>query len=113
MIDYIDCGGTPYGEDCVQVSKTKDYLDDMKKEVYVYKHQLERMFGNKLVGGMRFEVKWNPHDFGQYASVYLIYDDEYEQDIELATKIENNLPEEWDEESLIELLAKFGINNCP
>jgi hypothetical protein len=108
MIDCINLDGTPYGEDCVQVSSTKDYYDDMRNEVYIYKHQLEREFGDTLVGSMRFRVQWHPHDFGPYASVVLVYDDECEDEIELVNKIEEKLPEFWDEKAL-ERLVKFGL----
>ena len=97
MADHICLGPTPAGEDCVQVSKD-DYVEDMKKEVRTYVHQLQRMFPQADI-----RMKGFPHDFGMYYEAIMIYDDFSEESCRYAYDVEDQLPYEWDKEALIEL----------
>jgi hypothetical protein len=98
MTDYICIGCVPCEEECVQVSATENYLPMMRKELNIYKKQLERQFP-----GVRFKVKFFPHNFGQYGEVVAMFDDDNAEEAHRAFEVENNSPQNWDEVALKEL----------
>lgn len=51
--------------------------------------------------GVRFSTKVFPHEFGSYREVVVIFDDEDEDAVEAALHIENNLPQTWNDETVI------------
>jgi hypothetical protein len=101
MRDYLSIGSVPAGEDCVQVG-TKDYCERAKKECRAFAGQLLRRFGEPPTG-VSFAVKGFPHDFGTYYEVVVYFDDKIKAAIEYAFRVENNMPEYWDETAKKEL----------
>lgn len=101
MKDHLTLGTTPCDEPCAQVGKD-DYYEQMRREALVYKKQLLRMFGDPP-RNIRLMIKSFPHDFGTYHELCVIYDDEIEEEVDYAYKLEDELPEHWDEEAKIEL----------
>lgn len=100
-MDYYSLGSSPVNESCSQVGD-KNYDMASVLECEAYKNQLERLFENLLDGSMYFDIKEFPHDFGYYKEVCINFQqDSVEEDI--AVSIMDNLPEEWDIESLEEL----------
>ena len=97
MADYLELGPTPFEEDCVQVSKD-DYVEDMKKEVRTYVHQLQRMFPQADIRMRKFS-----HDFGGYYEAIVVYDEFDEKSCEFAYMMDDQIPARWDKEALIEL----------
>ena len=95
MRDYISLGSTPCDERCVQVSKDS-YLQEMRKECTIYVDQLRRRFPQVLFG-----IKSFPHDFGSYLEAVAYFDDE--NSAEAAFEVEANIPQNWDEVSVIKL----------
>ena len=102
MRDYIYFGPTPCDEDCAQVGQD-NFREQAKKEMNAYMNQLYRQFPELENSGVYLKILWQNHDFGTYGEVVAVYDDENSESLELALKIENNLPENWDEEALKEL----------
>lgn len=100
-MDYYSLGSTPCLEKCSQVGSS-NYSSESILECNAYKNQLERIFENLLDGSMYFDIKEFPHDFGYYKEVCINFmQDSIEEDI--AVQIMDNLPEEWDAESMEEL----------
>lgn len=101
MKQFLPIGCTPFDEDCTQVNPNVDYKPKMQKECDVYKRQLSREF--KLIGDMKFAVKWETSDFGSYAEVVVYYNDKSEEESHLAYTIEKYSSSHWDEEAKKEL----------
>jgi len=107
MKDYIELGTTPCSENCVGIG-SDDYRKQSKIEANTFAKQLIRNFGQGTLNNY-FEFKSFPHDFGTYFELVIHYNDEDEESLEYALKLEGNLPEVWDEKS-IEELQKLGYN---
>lgn len=84
-------------EDCVQVSKTQPYINEMMLECHKYKEQLQHAFPN-MPDECRFAVKPFPHDFGTYYEVVVYYEPNDEKSVEYAFNVEANLPAKWEEQ---------------
>ena len=101
--DYITLGPTPMGEDCVQVGSNEYYSGLDKKEVNRFCEMLQRRFPEWEEQGVVFRKKTFPHDFGSYSEACVYYDDTIEQACEFAYFVESNLPETWDDETVLQL----------
>ena len=103
MRDYLDIESAPYGEDCVQVNPNIDYMPAMMAETKRFKEMLERRFA-KLIEktGIYFKIARNPHDFGTYLSLQVVFDDENEKQTDAACFIESNCPETWDDDTVFD-----------
>lgn len=104
MRDYLVIGATPAEEACAQVG-SPDYKTRMIKEINAFINQLLRQFGPEPKGA-EIRVKAFPHDFGTYHEVVVFFDDNNEEAVNYAYKIENEAATRWDEEALIELGLK-------
>ncbi len=92
MREFVELGSVPNEEGCVQVSRDRDYMPDMRAQCERYRAGL-----SKKHPGMKFGIKSNPHDFGEYLEVVVYYDNGDESEEEAAYEIENNLPATWEE----------------
>jgi hypothetical protein len=101
MTDELFLSPTPIGEDCAQLGAA-DYSTKSSKECRAFINQLKRVFGEPP-SGANLRIKACPHDFGTYKDVVVVFDDTNEAATEYAYKVEANLPEFWDEESLKEI----------
>lgn len=101
MKDELFLSPTPVGEDCAQLG-SQDYHSKAKKECSSFINQLKREFGEPPAFS-RIRIKQCPHDFGTYLDVVVEFDDENDEATQYAYKLEANLPENWDKESLKEL----------
>jgi hypothetical protein len=99
--DYLTIGSSPAEEECAQVGK-EGYGEKAQKECRAFINQLVRQFGEPPYGA-RFSVKNFPHDFGTYKEVCVIYDENSEEAIAFAFKVEAESPANWDEEAKKEL----------
>lgn len=104
MIDYLNIGSTPTGEDCAQVG-TEDYQRISRIECNAFINQLRRELGNEPHGAFLISKSF-PHDFGSYMEVICKYDDTDEEAIAYAFRAESEQPEYWDEEAKKELKEK-------
>jgi hypothetical protein len=94
--DWLSLGPTPTGEDCAQVG-SDEYLLRTLLECKAYHAQLINQFGEPPAN-TRFGVKSFPHDFGTYHEVVVYFDDENEESVEYAYRVDANLPEYWTDE---------------
>ena len=108
QIEYYEIGSAPLDENCVQVSKTEFYEEEMKEECNKYLRMLEQRFPN-LPSGMLFKVKCNLHEFGKYYEVCLIYSGQNEDHIKAMLFIEEHLPLLWKDSSVFEELKKETV----
>jgi hypothetical protein len=99
--DYLTIGSSPAEENCAQVGKD-GYSEQSQKECRAFVNQLTRQFGTPPEGA-RFAVKSFPHDFGSYKEVCVVYNDNIEEAIEFAYKVERESPAQWDDEARKEL----------
>lgn len=105
MIDYIELGPTPHGEQCAQVGDS-DYSERARLECLAYIGQLRRTHPEKCEK-IRLKKQSFPHDFGSYYEVVARFSDENEDAAAAAVFLENNAPEYWDAEA-IEYLQENG-----
>lgn len=76
MIDYYDLCGTPAEEPCAQTGNN-EYHDTQQQriEIAVFKEKILREIGSPPKGFVRFKTITNPHDFGDYLSLRIEWDD--------------------------------------
>ena len=101
MSDYYEFETTPYEENCQQLGPNYDSTM-AKLEAKTLIEQLERQFPEQPDGAY-YIIKSNPHDFGYYYSVRLVYDDYDQNHQQFVNKVENKFPKNWDEQSLLKL----------
>ena len=93
MRDYLSLETTPCNEDCVQVG-SENYMVNARKECKRFIALLEKKFPKSV--GM-YRIATHPHDFGSYLDVEIVYDDENEEQTDIAMEVESNLPENWED----------------
>ena len=103
MRDRLEIGCTPSAEDCEQLGEGYS-SHKAALECNAFKRQLYRQFP-ELVDHptVRLVIRNNYHDFGTYPEVAVSFDDNDESGIDLAYRIESNMPEYWDDEAKAEL----------
>jgi hypothetical protein len=105
--EFIELGSSPANENCVQVSKTQDYQNEMKKECKAYSNQIKRVMlaNNYNIDNLNIRIftKGFEHDFGMYYEVVIKYPYDIEEACNAAYWCEANLPLDWDEQAKIEL----------
>lgn len=101
MRDSLNLAPVPLDEECAQLGAA-DYSTRSRKECTAFIAQLIRVFGEPPRGA-HFKMTSNPHDFGTYRDVDIVFDDENDAACEYAYNIEANIPANWDEEALKEL----------
>lgn len=113
-MDYLTLGQTPANEDGASVGEA-NYPERSKIECRVWKHQLLRVFPvpNKLDGLVHYQAKSFDHDFGVYREVCVVYSNAIGDAVNMAFKVENNAPPDWDEEAKTELAAALKEAGLP
>jgi hypothetical protein len=111
MRDYLDLDTVPCDEPCASVGQP-DYSTRARLEARAYVAQLQRAFPDAVAAGVYFRIKSNPHDFGSYLSVQVVFDDDDEAQTEWAYMIEDELPIAWDDDARNELAA-HGYDTVP
>ena len=104
MRDSLNLAPVPLGEECAQLGAA-DYSSRSRKECMAFINQLVRVFGEPP-SGANFKITSNPHDFGTYRDVDIVFNDEDEVASEYAYQVEANLPEYWDDAAKAELKAE-------
>ena len=112
MHNEITLGATPSNEPCVSVTANGDYFQAMQAECGIFKRQLIRQFVCPDHVLAYFKLKTNPHDFGSYMEVILVFEDADLDSSEFANNVEENLPDVWDstarkEIELSEILRQY------
>lgn len=98
-MEYLELGSAPSDENCVQVSSTRNYYEEMKEELQRYKLMLQKRFSFVQNSCCYFSVKWEQHDFGSYGEVVIKYP-ETEEGVKIAFFVEENLPSNWNEQEI-------------
>ena len=102
MIERIEIGSSPWGEECAQVGQ-KDYYIIAYRECAAYKKQLCRILRSNgfdpdtMPEGFALVVKGIQNDFGTYYEVVCRFNGDDERSWEIASFIESNAPEMWDD----------------
>lgn len=94
-MDTYQWGSTPYGEDCAQVG-SDNYYEEARKECKRLIAGLIKRFGEPPMGA-RFKICSNPHDFGTYYQVGLVYDEENEAHMAYFARVDDEFPETWED----------------
>lgn len=89
MREYLELGSAPYEETCAQVGQP-DYQEKAQIECKRYKEQLQKQFPEAILG-----IKSFSHDFGSYLEVVVYYNENNVREINMAFRIEANLPAQW------------------
>lgn len=100
--DYVTIGNVPYDEECTPNNPNDPaYGARQIKECGALARQLMRIYGDPP-SGAKFAIMKNPHDFGVYYDLVIIFNLENEVATEYAFKCED-LPDKWDSEAREEL----------
>jgi len=96
MIDYIELGSSPSGEDCAQLGTT-GYYERMTVEIGELRRMMERVHPVPLgYVSARYGRKAFEHDFGMYYELCAYFDDRDSVSIDWAFEAERCVPERWD-----------------
>jgi hypothetical protein len=107
--DFVELGPVPIDEDCTQIGDPEQEKWG-KIECRAYINQLKRQFPEETMV-VQLDLIRNVHDAGIYYEVGAPYRDDNEEQEEAAFYIENNLPNNWDDEAIIELeLAEHPLH---
>jgi len=96
MRDYLEIDTVPTEEDCAQVGAA-DYHARARREARAYIGQILRHYPEPMFGDIT--IKRNAHDFGEYLSIQIRFDDDDEQSCAWAFDIEADrlgVLREWD-----------------
>jgi hypothetical protein len=102
MRDSVDFETTPTNECCESIGP-KYNQKRAHTEAKATIAQLHRLFGEPP-DGSRFRIKSNAHDFGAYYSIEFLFDDDNDQHIDYGCRLENEWPERWDDDALLEVI---------
>ena len=101
MKDYLEIGSVPSDEPCCGVG-ADNYYEMSRIECQVFKKQLKRIFGEGTENNSIVIKSFN-HDFGSYSEVCVYFNDQDEESLDYAFKIEGECPENWDDEAIQDL----------
>lgn len=93
---------SPVCESCLQLGNDS-YHEFIGLETEAFINQLRRIFGPEPQG-CYFRVTKNPHDFGTYLDVEVVFDEDDEDASDYAYDVEADLPDYWDDEAKEELI---------
>jgi len=99
--ETMELGPSPADESCAQLG-TEEYTKWGRIELKAYLNQLKRAFPD-MPPELRLKIKANSHDFGTYHEVAVTYPMDNDEAMNYAFKMENELPEHWDEQAKTEL----------
>ncbi len=106
MRDSLSISCTPYDEECEQLGP--NYRPEIAKaECRAFANQIRRVCGQPPEGA-RLKIASNPHDFGSYHEVEVVYDDRDREAMEYAFKVEGADLATWDDEARKELSEVDG-----
>jgi hypothetical protein len=102
--DYLELGEVPYDEKCAQVG-VYGYTKVATMEVAAFTNQLRRLLKANNKPEMDIRPKWE-HGREASVSVVVYFDDENQDQIEVAYWLDENMPDKWDPEALEYLASK-------
>lgn len=102
MLDRFELAQTaPHEEPCAQVG-SPNYMKNARIEARAFINQIIRENGAPP-DGVSFKITNNPHDFGTYLDVALVFSDDDEEGANYVYSVESKTPDNWDEEAKKEL----------
>ena|ERR1035441_5251117 len=108
MWDSISIGPVPSDETCQQVGTAGYDSIAARNECKRFVALLTKLF--PPVEGARFTIKSNPHDFGNYYDVEILYDSSNAAAVDYAYRVEANTPSTWDADVLVKFNSSFKEN---
>lgn len=93
--DIYWLGPAPAMEECIQVG-SDDYARNAKTECRAFIEAIRKVCGHEPEGA-RLTVKSQPHDFGSYYEVAVIFDGNDQAAAEYAAKCDEKAPGTWEE----------------
>jgi len=113
MKDFLTIGDvSPWGEECVQVSKDWDYLPAMQDQCNKYMEMLQHRFKNIInQTGVYLRQRANSHDFGTYLSIEVVFDDDNKDQVKAALFMEKNMPEFWNDDKVFDWPRRRSNND--
>jgi hypothetical protein len=108
MTDRFELGTTCPHEEPTAQTGFGNWLSAQRMEAIAYTDQLLRTYGEPP-NGVEFRNTTNPHDFGSYIDITLVYDDEVETHLEYLHKVEQGV-DKWDDEAKRKL-EMWGYHN--
>ncbi len=96
MNESLSLGPTPCNEECQQLGPDYDVVS-ARRECIRWRDQLIRQFGEPPLQA-RYKISANPHDFGTYCDLEIVFNLDDESSAEYAYRVEGNLPTNWAEE---------------
>mgnify|MGYP000555932313 CR=1 FL=1 len=95
MEEFVNLDPVPYDEKCVQV---EEGLPAQLEEARRFIAMLEKRF----VGfhKIRFKINRNPHDFGTYVDIGLMFIEDDDESFQQAQFIESNIPSVWSDDTV-------------
>ena len=109
MWEQLELGTTPCDEECIQVSKTEDYMPAMRDEAQRFRkavHAWMQPACDAVVAKfdadlgeyeLRLVITNNAHDFGNYLDVVVKYNTDNKFATYIAYMLESSLPRTWAE----------------
>ncbi len=99
MRNEVMIGPVPCGESCQQVGTDNYDVAMARTECKQYIKLLTKLFGEPPAW-TSFVVTGTVHEFGTYYEVEILYDDMVHDSVAYAFRVEANLPESWDTETV-------------
>jgi hypothetical protein len=97
MNSILTIESTPVNEPCVQMGE-ENFRRNSILECNALIAQIRREMGPEP-GSARLKVQSNPHDFGTYYDIGIEFNENSEEEVEWACRVEGDSPSEWDKES--------------
>ena len=98
MRETLSIGPVPYEESCQQVGTSSYDPNAARNECRRFVALLEKKF--PPVEGAHLKISSNPHDFGCYYDVEVVFEDTNPAAVDYAFNIESNTPARWEEETV-------------
>jgi hypothetical protein len=95
MNDTYWLGAAPANEDCIQVG-SPDYARDAKAECRAYIEAIRKVCGHEPEGA-RLTIKSQPHDYGSYYEVAIVFDGNNREAAEYASRVDEKAPTTWEQ----------------
>lgn len=88
-------GSAPAEEQSVKLG-SDDYVRNARIECRAYIAAIRKVCGHEP-DGARLTVKSQPHDFGTYYEVAVVFNPDDQEAVEYAVKVERGVPTTWEE----------------
>lgn len=95
MEEFVNLDSVPYDEKCVGV---QEGLPAQLEEARRFVEMLEKRFSG--FHKIRFKINRNPHDFGTYVDIGLMFIEDDKESLQQAQFVEMNIPSVWSDDTV-------------